>query len=134
MSIADMALLEQVSHFLDMREAAGIIAVGIREFPESDTARALVSTAIFGGPGSTTSYVVVVRPNRALNDTIGPDEVGALSWFVDKQNNVVTSSIIKIGGSDDPVDVILDPDPEILVDALSGLISDAVNRTDGAFS
>lgn len=128
-----MDLLEQVSCLLDVREAAGIIAAGIREFPENDTARALVSTAIFGGPGSTTSYVVLVRPNRALNDKIGPDEVGAVSWFVDAQNCVVTSSIIKIGGSDDPVDVILDPDPETLVDALSGLISDAVNRTDGVF-
>ena len=133
MITTDMALLEQVSHFLDIREAAGIIAAGIREFPETDTARALVLTAIFGGPGSTTYYVVLVRPNRALNDKIGPDEVGAISWVVDTQNNVVTSSIIKIGGSNDPVDVILDPDPETLVDALSGLISDAVNRTDGVF-
>lgn len=133
MSITDTPLLEQVSQLIYAREAAGIIAAGIREFPENDTARALVSTAIFGGPGSTTSYVVLVRPNHALNDKIGTDEVGAVSWFVDVQNNVVTSSIIKIGASDDPVDVILDPDPVILVDALSGLISDAVNRTDEVF-
>ena len=133
MNVTEMVLLDQVSCLLDAREASGIIAAGIREFPENDTARALVSTAIFGGPGSTTSYVVLVRPNRALNDEVGPDEVGAVSWFSDAQNNIVTSSIIKIGGSDDPVDVILDPDPETLVDALSGLISDAVNRTGGVF-
>ena len=133
MNTTDVALFEQVSHLLAMRDAAGIIAVGIREFPTSDTARALVLTAIFGGPASTTSYVVLVRPNRALNDEIGSDEVGAISWFVDARNNVVTASIIKIGGLDDPVDVILDPEPDTLVDGLSGLISDAVNRTDGTF-
>ena len=132
-TMSSVVLLEQVSCLLDEREAAGIIVAGIREFPTSDTARALVSTAIFGGPASTTSYVVLVRPNCSLNDKIGPDQVGAISWFVDAQNNIVTASIIKIGGSDDPVDVILDPEPDTLVDGLLGLISDAVNRTDGAF-
>lgn len=131
-TISNVVLLEQVSCFLDARETAGIIATGIREFPASDTARALVSTAIFGGPTSMTFYVVLVRPNGALNNKIRPDEVGAISWFADAQDNVVTASIIKIGGSADSVDVILDPEPDTLVDGLSGLISDAVNRTDGA--